>query len=322
VSPATPALTWRGAVSRSPYEPRRLTAIVLAACLSAVGGSGALARDTSPELAQPSASPEASAAPVAGASVRPEGTWTATAYDTWGDGLVEPLKGSRLTVSLLPAGRLEGQTGCGTYVGGYSVDGESIRLGVLSKGSEVCGRKRTEEAFAFSQALAAAATWAPGPSGLELLDERGLVRVVLERPSSGDVSGDWVVRSYARSNGKLTEPLPGTELTAGFDAGGSVAGSTGCRFFDARYVLEADRIVIAPIDRVGLSCEGDEQRQDRRYRRLLGDAVLWQRSGDRLTLSDGNGTPLIELEARLPLAEATEAPTDATGSAEPTLPPE
>ena len=106
--------------------------------------------------------PVASAVPL---DVRPEGTWVATAYDTWGDGPVAPLRGSTLTVSLLRAGRLEGETGCGTYLGGYPVDGQAIRLGIISPGSGRCRQRLEDEAFGFTQALAAVTGWAAGAEG-------------------------------------------------------------------------------------------------------------------------------------------------------------
>jgi hypothetical protein len=126
-----------------------------------------------------------------------------TAFDAWGEGLTDPLRGSTLIVSLLPAGRLEGETACGTYVGGYTVDGEGIRLGVISKGAEPCGDRRADADFALSQALALATKWAPSSDGLELLDDDGRVRVALARQAGGGMAGDWAVLRYARSDGDL-----------------------------------------------------------------------------------------------------------------------
>jgi heat shock protein HslJ len=273
-----------------------------------------------PAMAQdPSAGAPASPAPVASSSpvapaveAQPAGTWLVTAYDAWGDGLAAPLPGSTLTVSLLSEGRLEGETGCGTYVGGYTVDGEGIRLGVISKGSDPCGGRRTDEAFDFTQALALATTWAASPAGLELSDGAGLIRVVLERASSAGLVGDWTVLRYARPGGDLGAVVEGTEVTISFGEDGQVRGSTGCRTFGGRYTMEVDRVVIAPIVIVGLPCEGDARRLDRRIRALLDAAVLWQRSGATLTLSDGAGSVLVEASPRAAPTPSVE-PTSSVG---------
>ncbi len=48
------------------------------------------------------------------------GGWDVLSFDAWGDGLVAPRAGTTLTTVFLPAGRLEGETGCGAYFGGYA----------------------------------------------------------------------------------------------------------------------------------------------------------------------------------------------------------
>jgi heat shock protein HslJ len=267
-----------------------------------------------------SAVPEASAAPL---DVRPEGTWVATAYDTWGEGLVAPLRGSTLTVSLLSAGRLEGETGCGTYLGGYSVDGQAIRLGIISPGSGRCRERLEGEAFGFTQALAAVTGWAPGGRGLQLLDEEGRVRVSLERPLEASPAGAWLVERLARTRGELGPLLDGSQGSLVLADDGSFTGDTGCRQLEGRYTLEADRIVIAPIVVVGLPCDGQDlrplQRQDRRLLALLDEAVAWRRSGETLTLADGAGSVILELRTWSSggPSVASPAPVGAAATAQP-----
>ncbi|HKZ92420.1 MAG TPA: META domain-containing protein, partial [Candidatus Limnocylindrales bacterium] len=311
----------------SPLASPRLTSILAAgivvAGLSVGAGAGAGAQSPSPGTATlagspvaSSASPVASSASPAPAVARPDGTWMVLGFDAWGDGLVEPLRGSSLTVSLLPAGRLEGETGCGTYVGSYTVDGDRIRLGIVSKGGDACGRKPADEAFDLTQALTFATTWAPSASGLELLDDSGRVRVALARPAVDGLAGAWLVERYARSSGDLAGTLDGTEVSISFGPDGRVTGSTGCRTFEGSYSVEADRIVIAPIEVVGLPCEGDERRQDRRILGILDTSVLWRREGGWLILADGSGVELIEAStAAHPLASPA-----VVGSAEPVMP--
>jgi heat shock protein HslJ len=316
-------------------SPLAVCSLVIAAALALSPGV-TLAQSPSPphDAATPSASAAASAASASGAAsvppaspepdeVQPEGTWQVTAYDAWGDGLVAPLPGSTLTVSLLSQGRLEGQTGCGTYIGGYSVDGQSIRLGVISKGPDPCGERLTDEAFAFSQALGVATSWLASPSGLDLRDQNGQVRVTMVQPGGEGLAGEWLVQRYARPDGTLREVLAGSEVTLSLGEDGRVAGSTGCRIFAGEYEAETDRIVIA-IDVVGLPCEGEERRQDRRIRTLLDEAVRWERVADTVLLRDAAGALLAELvpgsakpPGEVPAAAASSVPGRPAESADP-----
>jgi heat shock protein HslJ len=289
-----------------------LVAIVLPPAGSATAQSPVPELTSGPEsAAMPSAAP-----PVA---VRPEGTWVVTGFDAFGEGLREPRAGSTLTVSLLPAGRLEGETACGTYVGGYTVEGEHIRLAVLSRGVGPCGRRAQDEAFDLTQALGLATNWAPSATGLELRDDSGVVRVRLVAPgaAAADLVGEWSVEAMAARSGELVAPIEGTTVSISFSSEGQATGSTGCRTLEAHYSLEADRLVIAPISAVGLPCEGDLRRQDRRLLDLLDEVVEWRRDGERLALVSGPGDVLLEASAVLPSATPAESPALSPPAASP-----
>jgi heat shock protein HslJ len=261
------------------------------------------------------ASPAAEASPVPAevpVESRPEGIWDVIAFDPWTEGLVEPSPGTTYTTSFALDGRLEGETGCGVYYGAYLLDGETLAMRVISKGPDPCGPERTEEAVAFSVAVDAVAGWRPTADGLELLDEAGTVRLVLGRAAQPDLTGAWIAERLARPNGKLAAPPGEGPVTVRFDADGGVSGSTGCRFFEGRYEHESDRVVIAPIDTVGLPCEGAERSSERRLLRVFDEAVLWARDAGKLTLSDGFGSPLLVLRPAPAEAEAEAVDGSAT----------
>ena len=201
---------------------------------------------------------------------------------------------------------------------GYSLDGERIGMGIISKGFAECGTKKTEEAVAFSVALEAVASWRATESGAELLAEDGTVRVILARSGDGDALGDWVVVSYARANGERARPLPDTPMVITFREDGSAAGSTGCRLFEGQYTSEGDRMVIGPIEPIGLPCKGPERKPERRLLTAFGEVVHWQREGDDLVLTDAFGESLVDLRSApetSPLASAE--PAGPVKSAEP-----
>jgi heat shock protein HslJ len=111
------------------------------------------------------------------------------------------------------------------------------------------------------------------------------------------LAGDWSATRYARANGEPAEPSAEQPILLTFDADGSLRGSTGCRAIEGFYTSQADLVVIAPVDTIGLLCEGEVRAQERRLLRILESTVFWQRNGDRLVLADSSGAPLLELTA-------------------------
>jgi heat shock protein HslJ len=292
---------------------RRPLATVLLVAVAWAWPSLVVAQEPSASPVLESASP--SAAPFDGQLT---GSWDVTAYDPWAEGLVAPRQNTTLTVSLLTGGRLEGETGCGRYHGGYTLDGERLGLGIISKGFGECGTRKNEEAVAFSVALGAVKSWRASATGAELLDENGRVRAILERSTAGDAVGQWVVERYRRVNGQWAQPLVERPMLIAFGEDGEAAGSTGCRLFEGEYRSEGDRMVVGPIETIGLPCEGPERKPERRLLAVLGEVVHWQRSDDVLALTDAFDTSLVELRLASTIEpSATAMPAERSTPSEP-----
>ena len=270
---------------------RKLTALVLAVSLPMLLAGAVAAQEPSPV---PSAGPSPSPS-MPPPALEPEGSWEVRAFDAWAEGLVEPLPGTTLALSLLADGRLEGETGCGPILGGYVLDGDRIELFYNRDGAVSCSPERREETAAFSVAVDAVSGWRSTAAGLELLDESDTVRVVLDPVIDPGLTGQWVAERYTRANGKTAEPLTDRPITITFGDDGGVLGSTGCRWIEGRFSRDGDRVLIAPIEAVGLTCEGEPRRQERRVLRILDEVVRWERADGRLVLADGSGMPLLEL---------------------------
>jgi heat shock protein HslJ len=310
-----------------PARHRPIGAAVLALIVASLAAASAVAQAPTPAALRapgptasaspaPSASPAVTPAPEAS---RPEGTWRVSAYDPLGDGLVEALPGSRLTVAFLSAGHLEGETRCGSYLGGYSVDGELIRLGIVARGPGRCRPRREAEAAGLTQALSVASRWRPRPDGgLEILDEAGRVRLVLAPDDAGQLTGAWHVVRHVASRGRLRDVTtsPGPSIVFGVD--GKVEGSTGCRPFDGSYDGEGDRLLVAPIDVIGQPCDGPAGRRERQLLRAFDRTVAWKRDDDVLRLLDASGDPLVVAE---PVGDVAAPSTAPSASASPSTAP-
>jgi len=243
-------------------------------------------------VVEPSPTPIASAVPLA---TSPDGQWTVAAFDPWEAGLIEPRRGSELLLALLDDGRLEGQTGCGRFNGGWSLEDGWLRLGTAPTGFVDCGEKQTEEAIGLTAALDAVAGWAPTSSGIELLDANGATRLVLAREMLAEPTGAWSVTRYRRPNGRLVEAVPERPMRLELGADGSLAGSTGCRLLEGGYRRDGASVIIGPVETVGLPCEGDDRKAERQLLRALGEVVYWERDNGSLAFKDGFDELLVEL---------------------------
>jgi heat shock protein HslJ len=250
--------------------------------------------------ASPSMSPSPSAPVTPTLVLQPTGAWRVVTFDPWGEGLVEPLPDSTLTVVLLQDGGLEGETGCGRYRGGYALDGPALAFGTVTLGHEPCDQRHTEESVALSSALDTVASWRAVPGGLELSDVDGMTRLVLAPVSPGGPAGRWVVEWYRRPNGRPVEAPDGAPMSLTLEPGGVVSGSTGCRFFGGSWTSDGDVIAIGPLETTGLPCAGEAQRRERQLLRALSAATRWQRDGETFLLIDAFDMPSVELHASSP----------------------
>jgi heat shock protein HslJ len=71
-----------------------------------------------------------------------------------------------------------------------------------------------------------------------------------------------------------------------FDADGTLSGSTGCRAFDAAYVVDGDRLRISDIVIEDNACEAALRDQDELVQTLLPAGLAFAIDGTQLTLSD------------------------------------
>lgn len=273
----------------------RLTGAALTVAIAMVAPGITSAQDAAAGP-QASAEPDPSGSPAA-TTLRPDTSWTVLSFDAEADGLQPPRDPGALTVELLVANLLQGETGCGTYVGNYGAEGLSVGLSVTTKGPDPCEPPVEDEAIAFIEALERATTWRASGSDVELLDDDGVVRVVLAPLSEPGVVGEWRVTAYARPNGTLRAAPDDGSMRLVLDDDDRVSGSTGCRLFEGQYSSEVDRILVVPIDITGLPCEGPARRAERLLLAALELAVLWQRDGEVLRLTDAQGRSVVELEA-------------------------
>jgi heat shock protein HslJ/uncharacterized protein YraI len=103
------------------------------------------------------------------------------------------------------------------------------------------------------------------------------------------VNTSWVVSSLYIN--QVT--LPGTSLTAFFDAANSVSGSAGCNNYTAPYSASGNAISIGPVQATNATCSADIDSQEQVYINAMQSATTYQLVGSQLVLYDGAGQEVV-----------------------------
>jgi heat shock protein HslJ len=86
-------------------------------------------------------------------------------------------------------------------------------------------------------------------------------------------------------------------------ADGTVAGSTGCNRFTARYTLVGDGLEVGPIASTKMACVPPADQVERAYLDALGRVAGWRADGTDLVLVDDTGAELLRYRAATPVGE-------------------
>lgn len=114
----------------------------------------------------------------------------------------------------------------------------------------------------------------------------------------------WTLTGYM-ANTTMTPPLPSPKITMDFGNDGRIGGTAGCNHYFATYTLKATAITFGQVGSTLMYC-GDPgvMDQENAYLALLGKAASITVDGDRLTLLDGKGSPILTFSRTIPPAPA------------------
>jgi heat shock protein HslJ len=103
----------------------------------------------------------------------PEGRlWRLEVHDNGQAGLVPPIAGSRIDLTLEPRGRVGGSDGCNRYLSGFTRAGDALSIGPIATTRLTCpsGEARAEQARTYAAALERVAAYRLDGDTLTLLD--------------------------------------------------------------------------------------------------------------------------------------------------------
>ncbi len=197
-----------------------------------------------------------------------------------------------ITLGFVDDSNVEGETGCNSFFGSYTTDGDNISIGPLASTLAACvppARAAMEQAYV--AALETATTYDIGGDTLTLFGPNGRQLVEAERFDPILQGSSWEVLSYNNGNQAVVSVLLGTEISLVFGENDEVSG-VACNNYNGPYEAEDQRISIGPFATTRKACPEPEgtMEQEGLYLTALEASAVWQIRGEMLELRDGNGS--------------------------------
>jgi heat shock protein HslJ len=110
-------------------------------------------------------------------------SWLANSYNNGKEAVVSLIDGSEITLDFAADGQLSGVSGCNNYTGGYTVDGDKIKIGPLASTQMFCDQPEgvMDQEAQYLAALESAATYHIEGGRLELRTSDGALAASFDR---------------------------------------------------------------------------------------------------------------------------------------------
>lgn len=217
-------------------------------------------------------------------------TWVLDAAST-GALVASPPENARVDLTF-DAEEAYGTSGCNSYRGSYTVDGDGLTFGPLAATQMACEQPLMDLESHYLVALG-------DVSGFEVTAGEALVLTGGDTTLSFTaevplplVDTTWTVTTIASVNA-VSSTIAGTELTAEFGKDATVTGSDGCNSYHAEYSASGSSLTIGQLAGTLMACEQDIDRQAQDFRQAMESAGAYEISGTSLTILDDVGNALL-----------------------------
>lgn len=187
-----------------------------------------------------------------------------------------------------------GSSGCNTFFGSYTVDGEWIFVGVLASTEIFCDEPEgvMEQERSYLSAINNAQTYQINGDELQMINSEGDILLTYNRVEATPLVGtDWVLTGYNNGMGGFVSLIGGTHVNALFGEDGILSGSGGCNSYNAAYQVSDNQIRIeAPIS-TSMFCGSPEGTmvQENAYLSALETSSTYEIQGNQLIILAENG---------------------------------
>ncbi len=253
--------------------------------------------------ALPPAPPPKGAAPQQPAGASPmqmtltDTFWRLTGFRTQA-GFIELNPTNDGVIQFATNGTLTGHSGCNGFAGSYEVNGDIIKISPGAMTMRACENPLMVQETAVMEALPNARTFKITGQLLQFFDGSNaeLLRYNAEQPLA--LAGTkWSATMINTGTDAVASLVTGTEVTALFDAKGTVSGKGGCNNFNGGYTVDGNNIKIGPLASTMMACEEAVSKQETAFFKAMGNAATYSIQGDKLELRSADGALQVSFVA-------------------------
>jgi heat shock protein HslJ len=218
-------------------------------------------------------------------------SWQLTSYQGPNRDAVPAAPGSAATLKFGTTGDLTGSTGCNTFSGTYTVDGQklTIKLGPMTM-TGCTGALLTSQENAVTQLLPTVTGFTAAGGKLTLTGADNAVLFTYGAGLTGLEGTSWTVTGVNTGNAVETTVLT-ENLTAAFGLAGAFSGNGGCNTLTGTYTTSGtDGLTITGLAGTSKACAPEVTKLETQYQTALGQVSTYAISGDTLTLRNSTGT--------------------------------
>jgi heat shock protein HslJ len=192
------------------------------------------------------------------------------------------------------AAEASGTSGCNSYRGEYTVEGDGIEFGAFAATQMACEQPLMDLEAAYLAALGDVSAFEVGGGNLSLTGGGVSLSYVEEPPVEAlPLTGTaWRLTTIAVDDA-VSSTIAGTEVTAGFGDDGVVAGTDGCNRYSAEYTASDGSLMIGQLAGTLMACEPDVDAQAQVFRQAMQTAAAFEIEGTSLSLLDDAGNLVL-----------------------------
>lgn len=223
--------------------------------------------------------------------------WRLTGFRTQA-GFIELNPTNNAVIQFAENGKLTGNSGCNNFGGTYEVNGDIIKISPGAMTMMACENALMVQETAVMEALPNARTFKITGEVLQFFDGSNaeLLRYKAEQPTA--LTGTkWTATMINTGTGAVSSLVNGTEVTALFDAKGTVSGKGGCNNYNGPFTLDGSNIKIGPVASTMMACEEAVSKQEMAYFKALGNATTYSIQSDKLELRSADGALQVSFVA-------------------------
>ncbi len=195
-----------------------------------------------------------------------------------------------------------GSTGCNSFNGPYSTEGNSISMGAFITTLAGCIDPPLQaQEGKYLITLETAASFSVSGETLELSNEAGETTARFEEADPDLTLTNWEAITINNGAGGMQSVVQGSLVTIKIQEIGLLAGSGGCNTYSAAFrlgdeydVVEGGSIQVAGIASTRKSCDEAVDEQEANYYAALESARIWVIRGLNLELRDESGSLQVQ----------------------------